>query len=481
MKVSLSSILMAALISTNSVSVCSAQDRQVKLTEGSSTTSTVVIPSTTELTSDDGNSIVDPGKTDDGPDSFGAEPTGEGGRVSTVGDLKESGPRIDPKDGWAGDWNIDTNTDVDMMAGLFNLVLKQGSVGYSFSIFRNGSEVASGAGGNAKLSSNGSLVAYTTQTRQEVASLSKTITAMAVLQALEDVGLDPFEPIVDFLPIYWDIDETISSLTFVELLSHHSGLLNVGSWPTESEYGNIEASLSIGRSFFEFGPEDGYAYQYNYQNVNYAVARYLLAYLVAPETMLEFEEDYDYYVDTENPAGATGTRDAHEACVQAIYMSYVRDVILVPSGVNTSIDVFDWDSTSPNVRYYNFLAQSIAGLANDDNTLTTGPRGFVMQAKETAQVMARLETGDNVSTNVRDWMKLLLMGFLDDEDAGRVFYYKTGGNGVVDYYGRGCSAVLVLCPGNIQVAIHTNSSSNYLGGASWIEMVEDVYDAATID
>ena len=475
MRVSKSGNLVLILILTNSVL---AQDRQSRSSGDSGATQTVA---TTDLTLDDGTSIVDPGRTNDRPDVIFAEPVGDGGRVSPVGDLKESGPRVDPADGWAGEWEIDLETNVEMMSALFKLVLDQGAVGYSFSIFRNGSQVASGANGEAKLSSNGGQVAYTTQTRQEVASLSKTITAMAVLQALEDAGLDPFEPIIDYLPSYWDIDDTVSNLTFVELLSHHSGLLNVGNWPTESEFSNIEASLSIGRSFFEFGPEDGYAYKYNYQNVNYAIARYLLAYLVAPETMLAFEDEYEFQVNAGNPAGTFGVREAQEACVQAAYMSYVREVIFAPSGVTTSIDVFDWDSTSPNVRYYNFLDQSIAGLANDDNLLTTGPRGLVMRASETAKIMARLETGDNVSTNVRDWMKLLLMGFLADQDDDRVFYYKTGGNGVVDAYGRGCSTVLVLCPGNIQVAIHTNSSSNYLGGVSWIEMVEAVYDAATTD
>ena len=137
MKVSKSGNLVLVLILTNNVSMCLAQDRQSKSSEDLGATPTVA---TTDLILDDGTSLRD---------DLAAEPVDDGGRVSPVGDLKESGPRIDPLDGWAGDWEIDLDTNVEMMSALFKLVLDQGAVGYSFSIFRNGSQVASGSNGAA--------------------------------------------------------------------------------------------------------------------------------------------------------------------------------------------------------------------------------------------------------------------------------------------------------------------------------------------
>ena len=147
------------------------------------------------------------------------------------------------------------DVNIELMSSFIGFVLEVSSVGHSYSIYRNGAEVASGAGGDAQLSVDGASIGYTTATRQEVASLSKTISAIAVLNALEDRGMDPDELVANHLPMYWNIPASVSDLTVDELLSHHSGLLNVGGHPTESQYQNLRASVENGRDPTSVGTE----------------------------------------------------------------------------------------------------------------------------------------------------------------------------------------------------------------------------------
>ena len=383
------------------------------------------------------------------------------------------GPIVPPDLGdWAEDWEIEgDDVDVGLMGGLIGFALQQGSVGYSYSIYRNGAEVVSGAGGSVNVDAG---IDYTEDTRQEIASLSKTLTAMAVLQALDDAGLDPSESIINYLPAHWEIHPSVAEITFDELISHHSGLVNSASLPEESLYYNLEDSVAAGRSSDLLGPEDGYDYVYDYENVNYGLCRYLLAFLVAPKEMSAFDEQW--FESDGLPISQWIASTHQDEFARDLYLDYVRANVLAPSGVTMDVDVFDWDSTSPDVRYHNFADTSLGGYANDDNTETCGPRGFVMRSGEVARVMSTLEVGGNVSTTVRDWMKLFLLGLRSGQWSGDTFYYKTGGN--EDDLGRGRECVLVLCPNNIQVVFHTNSRNNFYGGFNRWTLVAFAYQAA---
>ena len=365
--------------------------------------------------------------------------------------------------------------DIELMSNFINFVLDVSSVGYSYSIYRNGAEVASGAGGNAQLSIDGSSIGYTTATRQEVASLSKTISAIAVLNALEGRGMDPAELVANHLPFYWNVPASVSDLTVDELLSHHSGLVNVGAHPTESLYQNLRASVENGRDPTLWGPNGAYDYEYDYENVNYGLSRYVLAYLVAPESMAYF--DVMYITNWSKPWMQAYYAQVQEDIVRQIYLNYVRGTIFVPSGVSPNIHVFDWDASSQDVRYYNFQDTSIEGYSNDNNYDTMGPRGFVMRSSEVCRVMSKLEQAEIVSPTVRGWIKTLRLGVLRNISGGEVFYYKTGGN--EDTLGRGRENILVLCPNNIQVVFHTNSRNN--GYTSRLDVVTAAYQIAVED
>lgn len=366
--------------------------------------------------------------------------------------------------------------DFEFLEEIMKLWLDTGCTGYNFSVYRNGVEVASGAGGNARLPVDGTPILYTEETRQEIASMSKTITAMAVIQALEDADLFTSAKVIDFLPSFWEKGPLVESLTFAGLLSFHSGLLNSGSSPNESNFGNLMQTVSDG-CIGPLGPHDGYAFDYAYTNANYGLAVYLLAYLVDPEAMAGFEDDYQDATPGLEQAIVMWNMDDF---VHECYLAYVRANIFEPSGVSTDIDLFDWDLSSAQVRYYNFQDQTIPGALNDDNQSTNGPRGFVMRSREVAQVMSALEKSQNVSSYVRVSMKELELGLTEFKTGGQTFHYKNGGNTLSDNRGR--ESILVLCPWDVQIVVNMNSRNNAWGinvaGSNRIDFITAFYLAS---
>ena len=75
-------------------------------------------------------------------------------------------------------------------------------VGYAFAIAQDGRIRRAGAGGKARISGDGNMK-MTTRVRQNVASVSKTITAIAVLQLLEKNNLNIESRVAPHLPKNW--------------------------------------------------------------------------------------------------------------------------------------------------------------------------------------------------------------------------------------------------------------------------------------
>lgn len=368
--------------------------------------------------------------------------------------------------------------DFEYLEDLLTLWLDTGCTGYNFSVYRSGVEVASGSGGSARLPVDGPEIAYTKETRQEIASMTKTFTAMAVLQALDDQGQSPnFTQIEDYLPSFWVKGPGVAQITVAGLLSHHSGLLDQDTSPDDALMGNLMQTIEDG-CVGPVGPHDGFFYDYSYENSNYGLAVYVLAYLVAPDTMADFEQQHSDAAG--NGLVQAAIRWNMDDFVHECYLDYVRANILAPSDVTTDIDVFDWDSTSTDVRYYNFADPSIAGVSNDDNTMTSGPRGLVMRSQEVAKVMSALEKAQNVNSQVRTWMKDMEMGLDEYSAGGQTFYFKNGGNTYSNNRGR--ETILVLCPSDVQIVVNMNSRNNAWGmnvaGFNRIDFISAFYLAS---
>ncbi len=95
--------------------------------------------------------------------------------------------------------------------------------GYSIRLTENGSTIALVDQNWAKEPQDGS-ENWTPDTRMHVASLSKIVTAIAMTRLLDQAGIPPSTPIIDYLPRYWAKGPNVGQITFAELMTHTSGL-----------------------------------------------------------------------------------------------------------------------------------------------------------------------------------------------------------------------------------------------------------------
>jgi CubicO group peptidase (beta-lactamase class C family) len=112
------------------------------------------------------------------------------------------------------------------------------TVGYSFFL---GQWPHSGGSGAARKGKDGDLP-FTAQTKMTVASVSKLITAIGALRILDMNNIAITDQIGPYLPGDWDVDPYLASVTFAQLLSQRSGIM---------DYGNVNMTFDQLQFFFE--------------------------------------------------------------------------------------------------------------------------------------------------------------------------------------------------------------------------------------
>jgi len=106
---------------------------------------------------------------------------------------------------------------------------------------------------------------WTADVQMHVASVSKLMTAMAMMVLLRDNNISPDAQIIDYLPDYWVKGPNVEYITFRNLFNHTSGL----SANDLVVFGSMKSAISGGINPGALG-------QYHYQNLNYGLCRILL-------------------------------------------------------------------------------------------------------------------------------------------------------------------------------------------------------------
>jgi len=106
-----------------------------------------------------------------------------------------------------------------------------------------------------------------------VASVSKLMTAMAMMVLFRDKNISPDAQIIDYLPDYWEKGPNIEYIVFRNLFNHTSGL----SANYLVDFDSMKSAIAGGINL----PSPGGNNQndlghYNYQNLNYGLCRILL-------------------------------------------------------------------------------------------------------------------------------------------------------------------------------------------------------------
>lgn len=369
-----------------------------------------------------------------------------------------------------GDLPENKQFDINKFENYLRSKLDGNAVGYTFVIYQNGKYLRSGNYGYAVLKKDDPNILgigdpLMPQTRMNIASVTKPITATAVLKAIQDkkvVGypnLTIDSPINDFLPPNWTRGGGVRTLTFKELMSQYSGMFDNSG---DTTIAGLRAWIKSGVT----RPKNAYIYI----NGNLAIFRIILPYMLASEATRKSWNDLAKSNETE-----------FNQTVSDRYKEIVRQLVLTPSEIK-NVDM-KYGSYAPT-RWYN-QANNANGYADTDWTLVGGGGGWVMSAYELAQFMAHLRYDDKIlKPATRKLMDDNMLGW-EDPAVWKQFQGKYGnylGHGGGLSYGKaeknvGMNSVVINYPSGFQGVLLINSLGNYPHKA---QIMKESFDAAIV-
>jgi CubicO group peptidase (beta-lactamase class C family) len=278
--------------------------------------------------------------------------------------------------------------------------LKSKSVGYAYAIVDQTGNVVGGGGGEARRAPDSSPRKMTWDDKLNIASVSKTITAAAVLKLLNQKRMSVDLPVHPFLPINWTLGANIKTITFRELLTHRAGL----RCPKEVTYLNLRECLAAG-----IVPANKSTQVYN--NSNFALFR-----LIIPRL-----NGFDGGNTADNAIG----NSIASATYATAYANYVRNNILAPAGLS-GIDLKPV-ATNPALCYQ-FPTPKQSGESFGDMTETSASRGWNMSARQLAILFhALFQTEKVFPFHVSKKMKAEQLGVWKDASFGTNSAFEHGG------------------------------------------------------
>jgi CubicO group peptidase (beta-lactamase class C family) len=273
-----------------------------------------------------------------------------------------------------------------------------------------------------------------------IASVTKTITAAAVLKLMEKNKLDLDESIEPFLPKQWEVHPSIEDLTFKDLMTQRSGLggNQVGQ---STSLATLQAAMALGVK-----PADK---TYVYQNANLGIFRVIIPGLLG----------VDLYGDPNTPPDVLAAKT---------YVNYLKT------------QVFDQNDALPDckpnedlfgfaTRAYAFPDDGKAGVDMGDWSLGCGGGGLHLSAHELARFLVRLRfTNEILSPLWRQRMNEDFLGYMDPASSpsyswnnGAFGVYRSHG-GDLNYGARGVDTCAINFSITVQAVVLINSrGGNY--------------------
>ena len=319
--------------------------------------------------------------------------------------------------------------------------LGPGCVGLQYTISQDGVKKTSNAIGFSRLNVDGGEIGYTIQNRKSVHSMSKTITAAAMIHALNKFNVDLNASISPYFPERWNLNVLVNGITFKQLMSHISGLRGI-----RDSLHEMKAYLEAGNFSFKGAINDGKLGE-RYANVNYTLMRLLIP-MVDPELNATLNSQYNIGGDA-----------AFDVLAATSYIEYVRENILIANEISDDVAPLIWDNPAINTYHYNYENQSAEGYIHTNQTLFTGAGGWYMNTEEYSAFLAFLLHGEIPGINLEDMINGHL-GFFTGTRLDEEIYRHNGASGF-DPDGRGGRADWIHFPEtDVTVVIQINSANN---------------------
>ena len=328
--------------------------------------------------------------------------------------------------------------NIDKFNQSLRTAMDASGVGYCYIIKRKGKILHVQASGSAQVGVDGP-ISWTPHIPMNMASVSKFVTAIAVVKLLRDSGMSLNTSITAFLPQYWMQGTGGAGITFRDLLRHEAGL---GSTISGTGAGNFaEAKLEIAS-----GPSASIKGSYTYRNANFAILRILFATLTG----------------TLSPAVTSPLPvipdDTFWDVVSAIaYQNYVNDKVFALA----TVDPRDF-SADANAALAYATPPVAPGARIVDGPGGSGQSGWHMSIGELARLLDEFRTG----AIIEKWRAQQVLSNRYGLDlplttsAGQV--YTKGGRKLMG--SQGIDSAIYLMPGEVNLAIYVNSWDGTPGG-----------------
>ncbi len=349
--------------------------------------------------------------------------------VQNIKSFEFNGPRLEilrsPKI-----FKLKPTLDVGAFGTAVHSLLKNQVTGYMFQVRRGANTVYTLQWNWSKTPADGS-TGWNENTRMHIASVSKLMTAMGMIKALDMKGVSEDSKIIDYLPSYWSKGKNIGKITFRNLMQQTSGFATTTS---SSDYGFMKGMVASG--------VNGVG-SYDYENMNFGICRILI-----PILMGNISKDVKFTDDT---AINDSTWDA---VTLYHYKNFMQTHVFSPSGVQDAD--FDHIPGEKKALAYKFPAGNSGGWDSGDLSSVAGGAGWRLSTKELLSVMATFRKGTIVPATRAQYCLDNYFGLdqILDSPAGKL-YNKNGGWG--DGAGDTEQCVAYFMPDNTEVALFVNS------------------------
>lgn len=342
--------------------------------------------------------------------------------------------------------------DFEKFANTIESGIKGNCVGYAFVVSYKDNWKVKRAGGNARTLINTPPLEMNTNVQFHSASVSKAITAVALLKLLnerEDVSLG--SPFHTFLPSHWQIHQTIHSITFQQLLNHTSGFRFSGGL----DYDALKKDMAAGVNAANIG-------DYDYQGENFAIMRLLIPRLAK-------------YSISQNEQGGPGIDILQAAEYADYYMDYVQKHLFEKAGLPLLKCKAEVMKTG---MCYHFPHNNKPGTDFGNQTLVCGSKGWVMSAAELARFFRTVHYTEAIlPTWLSNKMKTGLLGYDQKGETAEAvgFYWKNGKFPGSQNAGE-LNTLIIGYANHVQVALIINSE--LAGNKGMVEIINAAHDEA---
>lgn len=344
-------------------------------------------------------------------------------------------------DGCKGSQEPDPTPAPTTLATLYAQTLTDGlqnrDIGYGFVIYENETMVASGSGGlKSRLVDREGQQPYTIDTKMHIASMSKTIAAMAFAQVAAQKGIRTTDRIAPYLPPAWVKGPNIDQITFRDLLTHRSGITGLSNNCQNGAYSeNIYAGL---QRLIEKGVVAANRGQYCYQNANFGFFRVLIPALTG----------YAF----------TGNQQTDDQQTQQRYLTYVQENIFAKVGLTGIVPTYP---TGSPTYTYDYPYSGVAGWNPGSFFTALGAYGWYLSPREAGKFYATVLSSGNQAVLPTAYKDSLLTNNLG------VFRLSTSLGSVAYHDGwwyrddtkpyQGLRTIWMKLPDNLTVVLFTNA------------------------